>query len=209
MSSPRKSSEQQTPAQRQEAWEPQLAEMQAPVRPLQGPDFNLPRFALVGLLLGGMAGSTSLLLNVIGSTLWPSISGEPQHPLRLIQVYLTFPLGESALELNSGAALALGCLLYIATGMLYGVLFEVVLSYFMPYAGTWARISICSVLSLILWGVNYYAFLLWLQPVLLGGNWIVSTIPAWVAVITHLVFGWTMALLYPLGEGRLPRRPQV
>ena len=34
------------------------------------------------------------------------------------------------------------------------------------------------------------------------GNWITnpSYLPWWVAAATHLVFGWTIALLYPLGE---------
>ena len=32
-----------------------------------------------------------------------------------------------------------------------------------------------------------------------GGNWIVDTVPVWVGALTHLVYGWTMALVYPLG----------
>jgi hypothetical protein len=161
------------------------------------------------MLLGGIAGCTSLLLNVIGSVVWPAITGEPQHPLRLIQVYLTFPLGESALQLHSGTVLALGCLLYLGTGMLYGMLFELFISYFLPFAGTWGRISVCSLMAIIVWAVNYYAILLWLQPKLFGGTWIVDMIPPWVAVLTHLAFGWTMVLLYPLGEKRLQKRQKV
>ena len=40
------------------------------------PGYRAARFIRAGLLLGGLAGCTSLLLNVIGSVLWPSISGE-------------------------------------------------------------------------------------------------------------------------------------
>ena len=47
--------------------------------------------------------------------------------------------------------------------------------------------------------LNYYLILSWLQPWLFGGNWIVNLVPWWVATLTHLVFGWTMALAYPLG----------
>ena len=39
----------------------------------------------------------------------------------------------------------------------------------------------------------------WLQPLLFHGDWIVTMIPPWVAALTHLVFAWTMALVYPLG----------
>ena len=31
-------------------------------------------------------------------------------------------------------------------------------------------------------------------------NLIVNRIPPWVAALTHLVFGWTMVLVYPLGQ---------
>jgi hypothetical protein len=137
------------------------------------------------------------VLNVIGSVLWPAITGQEQHPLRLIQVYLTFPLGESALQLNSGALLALGCVLYLVTGMLYGVVFTLAVSYILPRANLSVRLVVCSVLSLVVWVVNFYLLLSWVQPLLCGGRWIAELIPWWVAMITHLVFGWTVAVLYP------------
>lgn len=171
------------------------------------PGYDAVHFAKVGLGLGVLAGSTSLILNVIGSLLWPTLSGQPQHPLRLIQVYLTFPLGESALALNSGAALALGCVLYLLTGMLYGLAFELALSYFVPHAGTAARLVAASALALMVWAVNFYGVLAWLQPLLLGGRWIVELVPWWVAAATHLVFGWTMAMLYPLGQATAEAAP--
>jgi hypothetical protein len=200
----------QSPASRTPSWEKELADTMpsVPLRPWKKPGYSAARYAVVGLALGGIAGCTSLILNVVGSTLWPAISGEAQHPLRIIQVYLTFPMGESALQLDSGAVLALGCLLYLGTGMLYGMLFELVISYFLPFAGSGTRLAICTLLSVIVWAVNYYAVLLWLQPLLFGGSWIVDLIPSWVAVLTHLVFGFTMALLYPLGEYR-PRKQKV
>jgi hypothetical protein len=166
----------------------------------QEPSYNAVRYAMAGLWLGGIAGCTSLLMNVIGSVLWPAISNEPQHPLRIIQVYLTFPLGQSALELNSGVLLALGCLLYLCTGMLYGMLFELAISYYVPRAGLKARLAVCSALAILVWMINFYGLLSWLQPLLFGGRWIIELIPPWVGALTHLVFGWTMALIYPLGE---------
>jgi hypothetical protein len=200
-----------SPEDQNREWKQELADAMPPVplRPWKEPDYNAARQAVIGLLLGGIAGCTSLLFNVVGSVLWPAISGESQHPLRLIQVYLTFPLGESALQLNSGAALALGCVLYLGTGMLYGMLFQLVLSYWLPFAGVWARISTCGFLSVLVWAVNYFAVLLWLQPLLFGKSWIVDLIPNWVAVLTHLVFGLTIALLYPFGERRARRHQRL
>jgi hypothetical protein len=103
------------------------------------------------------------------------------------------------LALNSGALLALGCLLYLGTGMLYGMLFELALSYFLPNAGVRGRLVACSILAILVWIVNFYGLLIWLQPLVLGGRWVVDLVPWWVAAATHLVFGWTMALVYPLG----------
>ena len=187
------------------------------------PDFELPdvvlppeppwpeagyrpaRHALAGLMLGALAGCTSLIVNVIGTVLWSAINGGAMHPLRIIQVYLTFPFGEWALQLQGGAVLALGCLLYLGTGMIYGMLFELVSSYYLPHAGVRARLVSFSILALAVWLLNFYGLLIWLQPLLFGGRWIVDLIPWWVGAVTHLVFGWTMAVVFPLGEGRTPR----
>jgi hypothetical protein len=171
-----------------------------PLHAWREPGYDAIHFVKAGLWLGGLAGCTSLLVNIIGSALWPAISGEALHPLRIIQVYLTFPLGETALHQNSGVLLTLGCLLYLATGMLYGMLFELVLSYFLPNAGARARLAACSILALAVWMLNFYGLLIWLQPLLFGGRWVIDLVPWWVGAVTHLVFGWTMALVYPLGS---------
>lgn len=171
----------------------------------QPSEYYAAYYATTGFLLGGLAGCTSLLLNVVGSVIWPSISGVPQHPLRIIQVYLTFPMGAAALQLDSGVLLALGCVLYLGTGMAYGMLFQLAMSYFLPKASLIVRLIVCSVLALLIWLVNFYGILIWLQPLLFGGNWIVASIPWWVAAVTHLVFGWTMAVVYPLGVYRAYR----
>lgn len=169
-----------------------------PIKPLQ-PGYDPIRYANAGLWQGALAGCTSLMFNVIGSVLWPAISGHDQHPLRLIQVFLTFPLGEAALNLNSGLLLAIGCLMYLATGMIYGMLFVLALSYFLPNSGVIGRLTACSVLAIAVWLVNFYGILSWSQPLVFGGRWIMELVPWWVAALTHLVFGWTIALIYPLG----------
>src|SRR5690348_7262957 len=58
-------------------------------------------YATTGFLLGFLGACTSLLANVIGSVAWSQVTGQAQHPLKLIQVYLTFPLGEQALKTDT------------------------------------------------------------------------------------------------------------
>jgi hypothetical protein len=182
-------------------WNDELADaIVIPPQTWQEPQYEVLRCARAGLLLGALGGCTSLVANVIGSVVWPAISGVEQHALRLIQIYLTFPLGESALQLNSGYVLALGCVLYLITGMLYGMLFVLAISYVLPRGDIWVRLLACTFLALIVWTLNFYLLLAWLQPLLFGGRWIAQLIPWWVGMLTHLIFGWTVALPYPVGK---------
>lgn len=170
-------------------------------------------YATVGFLLGGIAALTSLMFNVIGAT----IAGK--HPLEIIRVYLTFPLGEQALRLSSpeggvyviddGMILALGCCLYLGTGMALGVVFHWMLSRVALQSTVFVRLLVGTVLAALLWFVNFYLILSWLQPALFGGAWITDNdiLPWWVALATHLVFGWSMALLLPLGRFIPYQRP--
>lgn len=164
-------------------------------------------YATSGFLLGIFGAMASLLFNVVGAP----IAGK--SPLELIRVYLTFPLGEEALQLTQGqkvyvvgdgVILAFGCCLYLATGMLLGIPVFMALTWLAATGGIIKRLLVASLVSLVIWGINFYLILSWLQPLLIGGepgNWITNPayLPWWVAAATHLVFGWTIALLYPLG----------
>ncbi len=167
-----------------------------PAVPWQPPKFYTAYYATTGFLLGIFGAVTSLLFNVVGASL------VGKHPLELIRVYLTFPMGEKARGIESGMALAIGCCLYIGAGMLLGMVFQLAIARFAPRASLGGRLAWASGLAVAVWIVNYYLVLSWLQPLLFGGNWIVEEIPVWVAALTHLVFGWTMAVVYPLGEYR-------
>ena len=163
----------------------------------QAQGFYASYYATTGFVLGSIGAIASLLFNIVGSL------AVGQHPLRIIQVYLTFPLGAKALSdnFNTGIALAIGCCLYIGTGMVLGIPFQVALARFWPNANLTTRLLVATVLGLVLWAINFYGILSWLQPLLFGGNWIVDAklLPPWVAALTHLVFAWTMALIYPWG----------
>lgn len=171
-------------------------------------------YITVGFVLGGFAAMVSLLFNVIGS----AIAGK--YPLEIIRVYLTFPLGEKALPLGSqtgkspfviddGMILALGCCLYIGTGMVLGSLFHCVIARFAERRPMTVKLIWGTVLGAVVWLVNYYLILSWLQPSLFGGKWITDNtyLPWWVALATHVVFGWAMALMAPFGAYVPYKRP--
>ncbi len=152
---------------------------------------------LAGMMLGFFGAASSLLFNVVGSV------ATLQYPLQLIRVYLTFPLGERALQIESGAVIALGCCLYLGTGAVFGSLLHLIMTRFFEAAGRWKKFIVATIIGILLWLVNFYGFLSWAQPALFGGDWIVRLVPFWVAALTHLVFAWTVLFL---GEwGRLER----
>jgi hypothetical protein len=159
--------------------------------------YYLTYYATAGFFLGMVAALVSLMFNIIGA----SIAGK--DPLQLVRVYLTFGLGGKALDpaFDNGLALAMGCVLYIATGMLLGIVFHVILTRYASHAGLLGRLALASVVAVAVWLVNFYGLISWLQPLLFGGSWIVDNaqLPWWVALATHLVFGWTMAVIYPWG----------
>jgi hypothetical protein len=173
------------------------AELGQPAAPWRPSGYYTAYYATTGFILGGVAAMSSLLFNIIGSLLFE------ENPLELIRVYLTFPMGQQALDfdaVNNGLILAIGCCLYLGTGMLYGMLFQIVLSRFTADSSLATRFIVVSLLSIAVWVTNFYGILSWLQPLLFGGRWIVEQIPWWVAATTHLVFGWSMLILYPLGR---------
>ncbi len=168
-------------------------EIETPAERWQPTEFYTAYYAMAGLVLGMFGAVTSLSFNVVGSAL------VGQYPLRLIQVYLTFPLGERALELEGGMTLTLGCCLYIGTGMALGSIFHTLLVRATGNSGLGFRLIVATALAAGMWLVHFYLILAWLQPMMFGGAWIVEQIPWWIGLVTHLIYGWTLALIYPLG----------
>lgn len=157
-------------------------------------------YATTGFMLGIFGAMASLLFNVVGSVL------TDKHPLELIRTYLTFPLGDQAFDLppeQNGLMLAIGCCLYLGTGMLLGIPLYLALTRWGGGKSFGTKFVIATVVSLLIWVINFYGILSWLQPAVIDmstENLIINRVPPWVAAATHLVFGWTMALVYPLGD---------
>jgi hypothetical protein len=152
-----------------------------------------------GCVLGMMGAATSLLFNIVGSL----VVG--QDPLELIRIYLTFPLADQAFELkaNANLVLAIGCCLYLGTGMFLGVPIHLALRRVADrVGGRLPQLAAATLMGLALWLINFYGILSWLQPLLFGGNWIVERVPWWVGAATHLVFAWTIWIAGPLGVFR-------
>jgi hypothetical protein len=152
------------------------------------PGYDLLWHVVIGMTLGAIGALVSLGANILGAPLF----GE--QPLRLIRVYLTFPMGEAALTAESASVLFIGCMLYLTTGALFGVAFHIAMSLYFRDASRGRKFALATAMGLGLWIFNYYLVLSWLQPLLLGGNWIVSTVPIGVAALTHLCYAWTVAI---------------
>lgn len=168
--------------------------------PFRPSGFYTAYYATTGFLLGSIGAMASLLLNVVGSVL------TGKHPLELIRTYLTFPLGDRAFDLppeQNGLMLAIGCCLYLGTGMVLGIPLYLALAKWAGSDSLSKRLVVATVVSLVIWVVNFYGILSWMQAEVIEmspENLIVNRVPPWVAAATHLVFGWTMALVYPLGD---------
>lgn len=149
--------------------------------------FYLLWHIVIGMMLGALGAVVSLIANVFGAPIFGN------RALELIRVYLTFPMGARALEVDGAAVLTIGCVLYLVTGAIYGILMHLVLTIYFADASKGKRFLVATAIGLALWIVNFYLILSWLQPTLLGDNWIVRMIPPWVGAATHLAFAWTVA----------------
>lgn len=178
------------------AVEAEIAAMESQPQP-RFTQFYTAYYATTGFLLGSFGAITSLLFNIVGGL---AVEGDA---MKLIRIYLTFPMGEKALQLNERTQepilLALGCCLYIATGMVLGVLFQLVIARFAGNRGFLTRCLWSCGLGVLVWIVAFYGILTWLQPLLFGGNWIVEQIPWYVGFATHTVYAVTHAAVFPLG----------
>ena len=90
------------------------------------------------VVYGGVLGIFGAAVALLANVMLAPLAGK--HPLELIRVYLTFPLGAEALALvesapqapvlRDGMVLTFGCCLYLVTGVLLGIPFHAAMTRF-------------------------------------------------------------------------------
>ncbi len=154
--------------------------------------FYTSYYVIAGLILGALAAWVSLGFNVLGA--WISFG----DPFRLLRVYATFFGGAAILDgKQDGIAILLALILHSATGAVVGAPIHVVFSRFVAGMTLQKRVLAGIVLGLVMWMINFYGILSWLQPMVSGGRQIIEQIPMWVAALTHISFTLTMLMLQP------------
>jgi len=159
--------------------------------PPQG--FYLTYYIVAGSILGILGSLASFLFNVFGSLV------VDQDPYYFLRVYGTVFLGEAALKTTDLNFFMLVAVVHFSVGAMAGAVFHVWINRFGPQLPR-QQIAAGAVYGLLMWIVNFYLVLLWLEPALVGQAYVLQLMPAWVAALTHVVFGLTLGVLQPLGR---------
>lgn len=163
-----------------------------PEKPWYKSGFYTSYYVISGLILGALAAWVALGFNVIGA--WIAFG----DPFRLLRVYATFFGGPAILGgTQDGIAILLALILHSATGAVVGAPIHVVFSRFVVGLSLQKRILAGIALGLLMWVINFYGILSWLQPMVSGGRYIIDEIPIAVAILTHICFALTMLMLQP------------
>ncbi len=163
--------------------------------------FYLTYYIVAGTTIGILGSVTSFLFNVIGSLV------VNQDPLLFLRVYGTVFLGAKALTTDDLNFFMLVAVVHFSVGASAGAVFHVLVNWFVP---DWPGLQVLlgALYGLLMWVVNFYLVISWLQPHLVGEAFVLKLMPAWVAALTHGIYGLTLGLLQPLGRF-VPYRPAV
>jgi hypothetical protein len=173
------------------------ADTTAPSWPPHG--FYLTFYVVAGTLIGILGSLVSFLFNVVGSLL------VNQDPLLFLRVYGTFFLGAKALTTDDLTFFMLVAVVHFSVGAIAGAVYHVAVNWLLPERPL-AQIAIGAAYGLLMWLVNFYGIIIWLQPRLVGQAYVLQLMPAWVGALTHLIYGLTLGFLQPLGRF-VPYRP--
>jgi len=163
--------------------------------------FYLTFYIVAGATIGILGSVTSFAFNVLGSLL------VKQDPLLFLRVYGTVFLGAKALTTDDLNFFMLVAIVHFSVGASAGAVFQVVISRFVPDRPA-LQIVLGGVYGLLMWIVNFYLIIAWLQPRLFGQAYVLELMPVWIAALTHLIYGLTLGVLQPLGRF-VPYRPAV
>lgn len=176
------------------------ARLEAELRTIDRPSqwfpegFYIAYYVLTGAILGLIAAWITLGLNIIGAAL----AGE--DPLKLLRVYSTIIGGAETAASRDAVVLAFAVGLHTSTGIACGTPIHVIYSRFFPRQSVFLRLVWGAVLGVLMWLVNFYGVLSWLQPLITGEetSYIVANTPWWVAALSHIAFASIVVLLQPL-----------
>jgi hypothetical protein len=140
-----------------------------------------------GSVAGFLGAITCLICNIAGAF----ILGV--EPLRLLRVYATILQGSRALDISQADFFIAAFALHVVTGILFGVIFALGARKFCD--GLQRYIAAGAGYGIGIWLMNFYGILAWLQPLLHGSAFIVTEIPVAVAILTHVSYGLTVALV--------------
>lgn len=161
--------------------------------------FYLTFYIVAGVTIGILGSLTSFIFNVLGSLL------VRQDPLLFLRVYGTVFLGKAALTTDDLNFFMLVAVVHFSVGASAGAVFQVLVSRYVPER--WGlQVVLGGLYGLLMWVVNFYVVIAWLQPRLFGEAYVLELMPVWVAVLTHLIYGLTLGVLQPLGRF-VPYRP--
>jgi hypothetical protein len=165
----------------------------SPVHSWPPAGFYLTYYVVSGTILGILGSITSFACHVLGSI------AVHQNPLRVLRVYGTFFLGPAALTTDDLDFFMLVAVVHFSVGAAAGAVFNVLVNRFAPpRAGI--QIALGAAYGLLMWIVNFYVVIAWLQPLLVGRAYVLEMMPPAVAALTHLVYGLTLGALQPLGR---------
>jgi type IV secretory pathway VirB3-like protein len=179
--------------------EGRLGEPVAPSWPPVG--FYLTFYVVSGLIIGILGSVASFAFHFIGSLL------VNQDPLLFLRVYGTVFLGAKALTTDDLNFFMLVAVAHFSVGASAGAVFHVLVNWLVPERPG-LQIALGALYGLLMWVVNFYFVLSWVQPRLFGEPLVLKLMPTWIAVLTHLIYGLTLGLLQPLGRF-IPYRPAV
>jgi hypothetical protein len=180
------------------ALEARLFDPPAPA-PWPPPGFYLTFYVVAGTMIGILGSLVSFLFHVLGSVLIN------QDPLRFLRVYGTFFLGEKALTTDDLNFFMLVAVVHFSVGALAGAVYHVLVNWLVP-GRTLLPVGLGVLYGLLMWVVNFYVVIAWLQPRLVGEAYVLELMPAWIAALTHVIYGVTLGILQPLGRF-VPYRP--
>ncbi len=178
------------------------AQLQEPVSRSWPPvGFYLTFYIVAGVTIGVLGSVTSFAFHFIGSLL------VKQDPLLFLRAYGTVFLGAKALTTDDLNFFMLVAVVHFSVGAGAGAVFQVLISWFVPNRPL-LQIVLGAAYGLLMWVVNFYVVIAWLQPLLVGEAFVLQLMPAWIAALTHLIYGLTLGVLQPLGRF-VPYRPAV